>query len=133
MEISSIQGQVNYQNFTSNVESGSKTPEKETKHIIEKERVEHIQKQEVSKKETDHTKQEKIKEKLKSLTEKLNKEMEPLNTSVKFGFDEKVDEMVVNVIDTKTDKVIRKIPSDEALKLMAKMREIVGMLFDTKG
>ena len=133
MEISSIQGQVNYQNFTSNVESDSKTAEKETKHIIEKEIVENAQKEKSSKEEIDHTKQEEIKEKLKSLTEKLNKEMEPLNTSVKFGFDDKVDEMVVNVMDTKTDKVIRKIPSDEALKLMAKMREVVGMLFDTKG
>jgi len=78
--------------------------------------------------------EEKItKEKLQELTAKLNKEMEPLNPDIKFHFNEKIDDLVVNVIDKKTDKIIRKIPSDEAIKIMEKMRELVGALFDKKG
>jgi flagellar protein FlaG len=78
--------------------------------------------------------QEKItKEKLQELTQKLNKEMEPLNPDIKFNFNDKIDNFVVNVIDKKTDRVIRKFPPEEALKIMEKMRELVGALFDKKG
>jgi len=83
--------------------------------------------------EKQHSKKEMTKEELQDLTKKLNKEMEPLNPDIKFHFNDKVNEMVVNVIDKNTDKVIRKIPSDEALKIMEKMRELVGALFDEKG
>ncbi|NPA54851.1 MAG: flagellar biosynthesis protein FlaG [Epsilonproteobacteria bacterium] len=83
--------------------------------------------------ENDEEKKNKIREELQKTVEELNKEMSPLNTDIKFKFDDKVDELVVNVIDKNTDKVIRKIPSDEALKLMEKMRELVGALFDKKG
>ena len=86
------------------------------------------------KKEEVHKEKEKItKEKLQDLTAKLNKEMAPLNPDIKFHFNDKVEELVVNVIDKKTDKIIRKIPSDEALRIMEKMRELVGALFDEKG
>ena len=82
----------------------------------------------------EHIHKEKMtKEKLQDLAQKLNKEMEPLNPDIKFHFNDKIDDFVVNVIDKNTDKVIRKIPSDEALKIMEKMRELVGALFDNKG
>ena len=73
------------------------------------------------------------KKQLEELTSKLNKEMEPLNPDIKFSYNDKINDLVVNVIDKNTDKVIRKIPSEEALKIMEKMRELVGALFDDKG
>jgi flagellar protein FlaG len=76
---------------------------------------------------------EKIKKELKDVVQKLNEEMQSLRTSIRFGFDDKVEELYVSVIDTKTNEEIRKIPSEEALKLAAKMRELIGMLFDKKG
>jgi len=74
-----------------------------------------------------------IKKKLQEITEQLNKEMDTLNTTIRFGFNDKVNEMYVSVIDTKDNRVIRQIPSEEAMQLAAKMRELVGMLFDEKG
>ena len=74
-----------------------------------------------------------IKKKLQEITEQLNKEMDTLNTTIRFGFNDKINEMYVSVIDTKDDRVIRQIPSEEAMRLAAKMRELVGMLFDEKG
>lgn len=76
---------------------------------------------------------EKLKAELRKLTEQLNREINPLNTSIRFGFDDRIDSMYVNVIDTQKDRVIRKIPSDEAIKLMEKMREIIGIIFDKQG
>jgi len=76
---------------------------------------------------------EMTKQELQDLTHKLNKEMAPLNTDIKFTYDDKINNLVVNVIDKNTDRIIRKIPSEEALKIMEKMRELVGALFDDKG
>ncbi len=76
---------------------------------------------------------EKLKQQLQEVTDKLNKEMNPLKTSIRFGFDDKLDELYISVIDTSNDQVIRKIPSEEAMRLAAKMRELVGMIFDKKG
>lgn len=70
---------------------------------------------------------------LKEVVDELNREMSPLNFGIKFGFSDEIDSMYVSVYERATDKVIRKIPSDEAIQLMAKMREIVGMIFDKKG
>ncbi len=75
----------------------------------------------------------KLKKQLQEITNKLNKEMDPLKTSIRFGFDDKIDELYVSVIDTSNNQVIRKIPSEEAIRLAAKMRELVGMIFDKKG
>jgi len=76
---------------------------------------------------------EDIKKELEHLTEQLNKEMNPLNTDLEFKYNKKIDNFSVLVIDKKTDKVIREFPPKEALRLMEKMRELVGMLFDKKG
>ena len=76
---------------------------------------------------------EELKKKLQQIVEDLNKSLNPLNDSLKFKFDDKADILTVKVIDTKSDKVIREFPPKEALRLMEKMREIVGMLFDKKG
>jgi len=76
---------------------------------------------------------EELKKKLQKIVEDLNKSLNPLNDSLKFKFDDKVDILTVKVVDTKSDKVVREFPPKEALRLMEKMREVVGMLFDEKG
>jgi flagellar protein FlaG len=74
-----------------------------------------------------------LKKELQKLVEELNKALNPLNTSLKFEFNDKIDSLIVKVVDTKTNETIREFPPKEALRLMEKMREIVGMLFDKKG
>ena len=76
---------------------------------------------------------EKLKKELERITEELNKVLNPLNTTLKFKFNDKVEELVVKVVDTKDNKVIREYPPKEALELMQKMRELIGLLFDKKG
>ena len=76
---------------------------------------------------------EEIKKELQHLSEQLNREISPLNTGLEFKYNDKIDNFSVFVIDKQTDKIIREIPSKDALKLMEKMKELVGMLFDKKG
>ena len=74
-----------------------------------------------------------IKQKLDNTIKHLNEHMKSLDTNVKFGFNDKIDTMFVNVMERSTGKIIRKIPTEEAMKLSEKMKEIVGMIFDKKG
>lgn len=77
--------------------------------------------------------EEEIKQQLSQSVENLNKQMDILNTNVQFGFNDKIDAMFVNVMERSTGKMIRKIPSEEAMTLAEKMKEIVGMIFDKRG
>jgi flagellar protein FlaG len=73
-----------------------------------------------------------LKQELTKLADDLNKEMSPLDINVKFGFEDKIGEMFVSVYEKSSNKLLRKIPSDDAIALMAKMREIIGIIFDKK-
>jgi len=69
---------------------------------------------------------------VESLVEQLNKSISPLNTDVKFGVD-RDDIFYVSVIDTKTDRMIRRFPAEKGIEILPKMQEVTGILFDSKG
>jgi flagellar protein FlaG len=73
-----------------------------------------------------------VDKKVQKIIEELNQEMETLHTTIRFGFNDEIDQMYVTVIDTRNNEVIRQIPSEQAMKLAEKMKELVGMLFDEK-
>jgi len=70
---------------------------------------------------------------LRESTEKFNKMSEDLNLDVKFAYNDKIDQIYLNVIDKHTGRVIRKLPSEEAMKISESMKELVGTLMDQKG
>ncbi|EAJ6151084.1 flagellar protein FlaG [Campylobacter lari] len=73
---------------------------------------------------------ENLNEKLKNATEKLNSQMETLGTNVRFAFNDKINEMYINVTEKDTGKLIRKIPSEEAMKLIEHFKGVIGTIFD---
>ena len=73
---------------------------------------------------------EEQKQELSQLAQQLNKELSSLNTSIAFNFSEDIEGLYITVRERDTNRLIRKIPSDEAMQLAAKMKEIVGMIFD---
>jgi uncharacterized FlaG/YvyC family protein len=52
------------------------------------------------------------------------------NKRLDFRIDEATNRIVVKVIDTRTDKVIKEIPPEQLLHLAAKIQEMVGLLVD---
>ena len=72
-------------------------------------------------------------EKLRQSTDKFNQMSEKLNLDIKFAYNEKIDQVYLNVIDKHTGQVIRKLPSEEAMKISETMKELVGNLLDKKG
>lgn len=77
--------------------------------------------------------EKKLKEELVDLTQKLNQEMYRLNMRVSFDYNETIEGLLVTVKDADGEKVIREIPSKEAIELMKKMRDLVGAIFDKQG
>ena len=74
-----------------------------------------------------------ISQKLTTIVEKLNSNMKALDTNVMFGYNDKIGTMFVSVMERSTGKMIRKIPTEEAMLLSEKMQEIIGTIFDKKG
>ncbi len=67
------------------------------------------------------------------LTHQLNKMAETENLDISFGYNEKIDRVIINVTDKNTGEVIRKLPSEDAVKFAEGMQDIIGKLFDSKG
>ena len=74
-----------------------------------------------------------VSEKLTETVSKLNEQMKTLGTNVEFGFNNEIEIMFVDVIEISTGEVIRKIPTEEAMRLSEKMQEVIGTIFDKKG
>ncbi|MDD2727890.1 flagellar protein FlaG [Malikia sp.] len=66
------------------------------------------------------------------VAEKLNQQLDPANTSVRFSVDDGSGQVVIKVMDTKNDQVIRQIPNEEALAWSQAMSKNQGIILNTK-
>jgi len=55
-----------------------------------------------------------------------------LNRRLSFSLNQKLDSVVIKVIDTNTDKVVREVPPAEVQRVYERLREVVGQLLDKK-
>lgn len=64
--------------------------------------------------------------------DKLNEFMEVHNNNLKFVYHDGLKEYYVKVVDSKTDEVIREIPSKQVLDAYYEMQKIIGNIVDEK-
>lgn len=67
---------------------------------------------------------------LEQAVEQLNKTMTTYNTELRFELHKESREMQVSVINSQTDEVIRKIPPDKILNIIAHVKEMLGLIVD---
>ncbi len=72
-------------------------------------------------------------EQMQELVEKMNRALNPFNTTLKFGFDNSSEDFYVSVIDTMNNKLLHRFPAEKAEVLLPKIQEVNGILFDQKG
>ena len=72
-------------------------------------------------------------EQMDKLIDQLNRSLDPFNTSLRFGFDNSSEDFYVSVIETKSNRMLRRFPVEQAEQLLPKMQEVNGLLFDQKG
>ena len=67
---------------------------------------------------------------LDALVEDLRIVTATLDRRLKFSINRELDQVVVKVIDRKTDKVIKELPPEEIQRLHVRLREAIGLLID---
>ncbi len=71
------------------------------------------------------------------VTEKMLSELEQdiesiHNVGLQFSMHDDSGRTMVKIMDKTTEKVLREIPSEDVLDLVAKIEEMIGILFDSK-
>ncbi|HNV70725.1 MAG TPA: flagellar protein FlaG [Candidatus Ozemobacteraceae bacterium] len=69
---------------------------------------------------------------LKDAVDKMSQTAQIFDRSLKFQIHEETNTMMVAVVDTNTNKVIREIPPKEILDMFARMQDYLGLIFDKK-
>lgn len=79
---------------------------------------------------TNDSEQKVNKEQLQQSIEKINKTMDTYSTELHFEMHEKSGEYMVKVINSKDRSVIREIPPERVLNMVAYFKEMLGILVD---
>ena len=69
-------------------------------------------------------------EQLHKAVEEINKKM--MNSEVAFGFHEKTNRVTIKIIDKETKEVIKELPPEKMLDMIAKVWEYAGLIVDEK-
>ncbi|MCQ4310748.1 flagellar protein FlaG [Pseudomonas stutzeri] len=64
--------------------------------------------------------------------EKLLAQMQSAQRDLSFSVDDSTGELVVQVVDGESGKMVRQIPSEEILRLAERLDEMRSLLFETK-
>lgn len=80
------------------------------------------------------TSAEDLRNRLRPLVEEINDKITATRQSqLKFSIDSQLGKVIVQVVDSTTDEVIRQIPPEEVLALQKRMAEMRGILFRREG
>jgi flagellar protein FlaG len=69
---------------------------------------------------------------LGKIVERINQELQGANRELRFNIDDQSGRIVVKVVNTETDEVIRQIPSEEVLALARSAKSGDGMIFNVR-
>ena len=69
-------------------------------------------------------------EAVKKAVEELNKKM--ANSVAQFGIHEETNHITIKIVDKETKKVIKELPPEKTLDMIAKVWEMAGLLVDEK-
>jgi flagellar protein FlaG len=69
---------------------------------------------------------------LEQMVGEINREYQSRSIALKFSIDDKSDSLIIQVMDTTNDKIIRQIPPDEILAIRRRMRALLGDIFDAE-
>ncbi len=76
--------------------------------------------------------QEVSREKVESALRDINAKIRPTHTECQFSYHEQTERISIKVLDRDTGEVIREIPPEKTLDMIAKSLELAGILVDEK-
>lgn len=69
---------------------------------------------------------------LQEAVDEVNQALCFLNERLEFSVHEETNRIIVRVLDRETEEVLREIPPEQILDLVAKLQELVGLLVDKR-
>jgi flagellar protein FlaG len=69
---------------------------------------------------------------IEAAIEQANKSLATTSLAVRFSIEGDTNRIVVRLTDQDTGRVVRQIPSEDQLAVQAKLRELVGVLFNER-
>lgn len=72
-------------------------------------------------------------QKLESAISRLNEEMSKSQRALRFSLDTETEKIILQVIDRKTDSVIREIPNNELPRFTDNTGDMIGLILDEQG
>jgi flagellar protein FlaG len=64
--------------------------------------------------------------------EAINHFLQPVNSDITFSQDDQTGKTIVKIVDTKTQTLLRQIPSEEAVELAKQLDKLQGLLLRDK-
>lgn len=77
-------------------------------------------------------KKELSKEDVATMSDALNKLMQQANSDIEFKYCQKLDRLTMQIVDRKTQEIIKEFPPKQMLDLLIGIKEWVGILIDKK-
>lgn len=96
------------------------------------EQAQKVSDQEVRAKEALQETEQVSAEELQAAIDRLNELMKDGQRSLAFSVDEELGEVVVKVMDIKTEQLIRQIPNEESLKFAKNLEGVLGVIFNDR-
>ncbi len=69
---------------------------------------------------------------LERIASEVQIRLKQLNTELRFEIEDKVEDLVVKIVDPETNEVIRQIPAEGMREIRDRIDELVGFLLDEK-
>ncbi|MDR2905582.1 MAG: flagellar protein FlaG [Helicobacteraceae bacterium] len=72
------------------------------------------------------------KEQFGQLVENLDVQAQILRMQLRFGYSDDISGLYLKIMDAKSGELVRQIPSEQAIKFMARMKEMAGLLLEER-
>ncbi len=67
---------------------------------------------------------------LQKMLDEVNKTLQVSNFKLQYNYHEESNRIGIKVLDKETDEVIREVPPEQVLEMVAKIKEAVGLVID---
>ncbi len=83
-------------------------------------------------KQQDESTSKSTNDEIKKAVDELNKKMINQDSEAIFGFHDKTNRITIKIVDKKTKEVIKELPPEKTLDMLARVWEMAGILVDEK-
>lgn len=74
----------------------------------------------------------KLKAEMRQIVDELAKMARSFNRRLEFSINEDINQVIVKIVDQDSGEVVKQIPPEDVVKVHARIREAIGLLFDQK-